>query len=188
MLFSILNSIVFVRTSRSKGVPVFINHYVYKIIYRYCWCHLSQISIFFFLSFSHLTFHILRAVPLHLWDFKQTNTATTNVLGIVMFSVVLGTALGKLGSAGKPLLNFFVATSEAMMIITHWVIWYANKTFYEEHQHLFLLFNKLILFNLQMKSLSLSLLNPIFFSSIGFLHLVYSFWLLPKSSKWIRWR
>lgn len=64
-------------------------------------------------------------VPLHLWNFKPVNSATTNVLGIVMFSVVLGTALGKLGSAGKPLLDFLVATSEAMMIVTHWVIWYA---------------------------------------------------------------
>jgi len=61
--------------------------------------------------------------PLHLWNFKQANSATTNVLGIVMFSVVLGTALGKLGSAGKPLLDFLTATSEAMMIVTHWVIW-----------------------------------------------------------------
>lgn len=52
------------------------------------------------------------------------HTATTNVLGVVMFSVVLGTALGKLGQNGKPLLDFLVATSEAMMIITHWVIWY----------------------------------------------------------------
>ncbi|XP_031637842.1 excitatory amino acid transporter 1 [Contarinia nasturtii] len=58
-----------------------------------------------------------------MWDFKQKNTATTNVLGVVMFSVVLGTALGKLGSSGKPLLDFLYATSEAMMIITHWVIW-----------------------------------------------------------------
>ncbi|XP_055302995.1 excitatory amino acid transporter 1 isoform X2 [Sitodiplosis mosellana] len=63
------------------------------------------------------------SLPLYLWNFKQVNSTTTNVLGIVMFSVVLGTALGKLGSAGKPLLDFLVATSEAMMIITHWVIW-----------------------------------------------------------------
>lgn len=41
-----------------------------------------------------------------------------------MFSVVLGTALGKLGAPGKPLLDFLSATSEAMMIVTHWVIWY----------------------------------------------------------------
>lgn len=66
------------------------------------------------------------SVPLHLWNFKSVNTATTNVLGVVMFSVVLGTALGKLGPAGKPLLDFLIATSEAMMIITHWVIWYRN--------------------------------------------------------------
>lgn len=68
--------------------------------------------------------YVLLPVPLYQWHFKQANSATTNVLGIVMFSVVLGTALGKLGSAGKPLLDFLVATSEAMMIITHWVIWY----------------------------------------------------------------
>lgn len=67
--------------------------------------------------------------PLYLWDFKLVNTATTNVLGVVMFSVVLGTALGKLGSAGKPLVDLLAATSEAMMIITHWVIWYAIKVF-----------------------------------------------------------
>lgn len=42
-----------------------------------------------------------------------------------MFSVVLGTALGKLGKPGKPLLDFLIASSESMMIITHWVIWYA---------------------------------------------------------------
>lgn len=52
------------------------------------------------------------------------NSATTNVLGIVMFSVILGTALGKMGQAAKPMLDFLVAFSESMMIITHWVIWY----------------------------------------------------------------
>lgn len=69
-----------------------------------------------------------KIVPLHLWKFRQVNSATTNVLGIVMFSVVLGTSLGKLGKAGKPLLDFLTATSEAMMIITHWVIWYEAIT------------------------------------------------------------
>lgn len=40
-----------------------------------------------------------------------------------MFSVILGTALGKMGKAGKPMLDFLVAFSESMMIITNWVIW-----------------------------------------------------------------
>lgn len=40
-----------------------------------------------------------------------------------MFAAVLGVALGRLGEKGKPLLNVFVSLSEAMMVITGWVIW-----------------------------------------------------------------
>lgn len=47
----------------------------------------------------------------------------TNVLGMVMFSVILGATIGKLKEKGKPLQAFFVALSEAMMTITSWVIW-----------------------------------------------------------------
>lgn len=45
------------------------------------------------------------------------------MLGLVMFSVVLGVTIGKLKEKGKPLQDFFVALSEAMMQITSWVIW-----------------------------------------------------------------
>lgn len=41
-----------------------------------------------------------------------------------MFSVVFGTTIGKMKEKGKPLQDFFVSLSEAMMIITSWVIWY----------------------------------------------------------------
>lgn len=47
----------------------------------------------------------------------------TNILGLVVFSTVLGITLGKMGEKGKPLLNFFVSLSEAVMMITSWVIW-----------------------------------------------------------------
>jgi len=47
----------------------------------------------------------------------------TNILGLVVFSTVLGITLGRLGSKGRPLLNFFVSLSEATMMITGWVIW-----------------------------------------------------------------
>lgn len=47
----------------------------------------------------------------------------TNVLGLVMFSVILGATIGKLGEKGKPLQAVFSSMSEAMMIITSWVIW-----------------------------------------------------------------
>ncbi|CAB3229050.1 unnamed protein product [Arctia plantaginis] len=47
----------------------------------------------------------------------------SNVLGLVCFSIVLGITLGKMGEKSRPLQNFFHAFSEAMMIITGWVIW-----------------------------------------------------------------
>ncbi|XP_034835342.1 excitatory amino acid transporter 3 [Maniola hyperantus] len=47
----------------------------------------------------------------------------SNVLGLVAFSVVLGITLGKMGEQSRPLQNFFHSLSEAMMIITGWVIW-----------------------------------------------------------------
>ena len=64
-------------------------------------------------------------VPVPLQDYKISSEYTqgTNVLGLVMFSVVLGVTIGKMREAGRPLQEFFVAMSEAMMIITSWVIW-----------------------------------------------------------------
>ncbi|CAG9127415.1 unnamed protein product [Plutella xylostella] len=47
----------------------------------------------------------------------------SNVLGLVAFSVVLGITLGKMGERSRPLQDFFHTLSEAMMIITGWVIW-----------------------------------------------------------------
>ncbi|VEN56408.1 unnamed protein product [Callosobruchus maculatus] len=57
------------------------------------------------------------------WKFKERYEDTTNVLGLVTFSIIFGIALGKLGAKGKILLDFFESMSEAMMIITSWVIW-----------------------------------------------------------------
>lgn len=57
------------------------------------------------------------------YDISSNYVQTTNVLGIVMFSIVLGTTIGKMQEKGKPLQEFFSAMSEAMMIITRWVIW-----------------------------------------------------------------
>lgn len=61
--------------------------------------------------------------PPELYTISTINVQTTNVLGIVMFSIVLGTAIGKMREKGKPLQDFFIALSEVMMIITKWVIW-----------------------------------------------------------------
>ncbi|CAG9854355.1 unnamed protein product [Phyllotreta striolata] len=57
------------------------------------------------------------------WKFEEHYEPTTNVLGLVVFSITFGITLGKMGERAKILLNFFTALSEAMMIITSWVIW-----------------------------------------------------------------
>lgn len=57
------------------------------------------------------------------WKFEERYEPTTNVLGLVVFSIVFGITLGKMGKRAKLLLDFFEALSDAMMIITSWVIW-----------------------------------------------------------------
>jgi len=57
------------------------------------------------------------------WEISHEYASGTNVLGLVVFAVVLGIAIGKMGQAGKPLLAFFECLGQAMMIITNWVIW-----------------------------------------------------------------
>jgi Na+/H+-dicarboxylate symporter len=63
------------------------------------------------------------------WKITDTWTQNMNVLGLVMFSVVLGAVIGSMRERGKPIQDFLVALSEAMMIITRWVIWYVHKLF-----------------------------------------------------------
>lgn len=57
------------------------------------------------------------------WKFEEKFESTTNVLGLVMCSIVFGVTLGRMGKSGKLLLDFAQALSEAMMIITSSVIW-----------------------------------------------------------------
>ncbi|CAO1375909.1 unnamed protein product [Diamesa serratosioi] len=62
-------------------------------------------------------------VPLQEYVIKGVWKDGMNVLGLVMFSVILGATIGKMRERGKPIQAFLVAMSEAMMIITQWVIW-----------------------------------------------------------------
>ena len=55
---------------------------------------------------------------------KSKFESGTNIMGLVVFSTVLGICMGKMGPAGKPLMDMFKSLSEAMMIITNWVVWY----------------------------------------------------------------
>lgn len=56
------------------------------------------------------------------WKFKGEWTAGSNILGLITFAIILGVSLAKLGEKGKPLLEFFTSLSDAMMVITTWVI------------------------------------------------------------------
>ncbi|KAK9731376.1 Sodium:dicarboxylate symporter family [Popillia japonica] len=47
---------------------------------------------------------------------------TTNVLGLVFFSIVFGIAMGMMREKAAPLIDFFQSLSDAMMVITGWVI------------------------------------------------------------------
>ncbi|EAT44113.1 AAEL004496-PA [Aedes aegypti] len=76
-----------------------------------------------FQKLSTLTNNISPPVPLQKYRITSEFTEGTNVLGLVMFSVVLGACIGKMREAGKPLQGLFETLSEAMMIITSWVIW-----------------------------------------------------------------
>ncbi|GFU11660.1 hypothetical protein NPIL_7821 [Nephila pilipes] len=57
------------------------------------------------------------------WDISGRMEGSTNILGLVVFSVVLGLILGDMKAKGKPLLNVFTCLSDAIMKITKLVIW-----------------------------------------------------------------
>lgn len=69
------------------------------------------------------TGEIIRGIPLEEYKMTSEYANNTNVLGLVVFSILFGITLGKMGHRGKPLLDFFHTLSETMMIITNWVIW-----------------------------------------------------------------
>ncbi|XP_066123344.1 neutral amino acid transporter A [Saccopteryx bilineata] len=47
-----------------------------------------------------------------------------NILGLVLFALMLGVALKKLGHEGEELIRFFNAFNEATMVLVSWIMWY----------------------------------------------------------------
>jgi Na+/H+-dicarboxylate symporter len=47
--------------------------------------------------------------------FSSEFTNGTNILGLVVFSIITGVAIACVGEEGKPLLNFFHSVSATMM-------------------------------------------------------------------------
>ncbi|KAG8448435.1 hypothetical protein GDO86_015504 [Hymenochirus boettgeri] len=48
-----------------------------------------------------------------------------NILGLVVFAIVFGIALRKLGEEGEILIRFFNSFNEATMVLVTWIMWYA---------------------------------------------------------------
>lgn len=48
-----------------------------------------------------------------------------NILGLVVFAIVFGIALRKLGEEGEILIKFFNSFNEATMVLVSWIMWYA---------------------------------------------------------------
>lgn len=56
------------------------------------------------------------------WPVKGAWTGSTNILGLVIFSVATGIAISLAGEEGKPLLAFFKSVSCVMMKLTNWIV------------------------------------------------------------------
>ncbi|XP_068179752.1 neutral amino acid transporter B(0)-like [Antennarius striatus] len=54
-----------------------------------------------------------------------THQDSMNILGLVVFAVMFGIALRKLGEEGEILIKFFKSFSEATMVLVSWIMWYA---------------------------------------------------------------
>uniref|UniRef100_A0A4W4DZQ9 Amino acid transporter n=1 Tax=Electrophorus electricus TaxID=8005 RepID=A0A4W4DZQ9_ELEEL len=53
-----------------------------------------------------------------------TDSEGMNILGLVMFAMIFGVALRKLGKEGEELIRFFNAFNEATMVLVSWIMWY----------------------------------------------------------------
>ncbi|XP_029174017.1 excitatory amino acid transporter 3-like isoform X1 [Nylanderia fulva] len=60
-------------------------------------------------------------VPIEEWSITSENAAGTNVLGLVFHSLLLGLAIGNIGTKGKPLSDFFNCLADVMMNIIKWI-------------------------------------------------------------------
>uniref|UniRef100_A0A8C2WVV4 Amino acid transporter n=1 Tax=Cyclopterus lumpus TaxID=8103 RepID=A0A8C2WVV4_CYCLU len=67
---------------------------------------------------SNLVAAAFRSVPI------GTETDGMNILGLVLFAMVFGVALRKLGDEGEELIRFFNAFNEATMVLVSWIMWY----------------------------------------------------------------
>lgn len=58
----------------------------------------------------------------HTWNFQTMWAPNTNILGLVVFSLVFGIAIACVGEQAQPILSFFESLVSVMMVITGWII------------------------------------------------------------------
>lgn len=46
-----------------------------------------------------------------------------NILGLVVFAIIFGVALQKLGPEGELLIRFFNSFNDATMVLVSWIMW-----------------------------------------------------------------
>jgi len=56
------------------------------------------------------------------WEMSSSWSNSTNILGLVVFSIATGIAISISGEEGKPLLKFFQSVSHVMMKLTGWIV------------------------------------------------------------------
>uniref|UniRef100_UPI00398E466E neutral amino acid transporter A isoform X2 n=1 Tax=Pristiophorus japonicus TaxID=55135 RepID=UPI00398E466E len=54
-----------------------------------------------------------------------TEVEGMNILGLILFAIIFGIALRKLGPDGEQLIKFFGTFNDATMILVSWIMWYA---------------------------------------------------------------
>jgi len=59
------------------------------------------------------------------WELSSSWSSSTNILGLVVFSLATGIAIALSGEEGKPLLMFFKSVSHVMMKLTGWIVYLA---------------------------------------------------------------
>lgn len=65
-------------------------------------------------------------VSIEEWSITSEYVAGTNVLGLVFHSLLLGLAIGNIGTKGKPLSDFFSCLADVMMKIMKWITLYVS--------------------------------------------------------------
>ncbi|KAL6447362.1 hypothetical protein ACFW04_001526 [Cataglyphis niger] len=76
-------------------------------------------------SIISATCNLSKSVSIEEWSITSEYMAGTNVLGLVFHSLLLGLAIGNIGTKGKPLSDFFSSLADVMMKIMKWITFIA---------------------------------------------------------------